>query len=807
MQTSFDAASPPTDFASRPEVAIHLGRPRDWRIRWIATSGRGGYFHAALPPLLSPAKASRIFCHAVFLICFSAAICSAQQPKDPDIAYAYPAGGKRGTGLDITVGGQFLENITAGAVSGSGVQVTVTGYSKPLPQKRFNEFRDTLAEHRKQTMDTMAMEPANKGRKPKEADIAPVLQEAGATEEEIRLFRIMQKQKGDPKRQENKQLVETVTLHLEIAPDATKGPRSLRLFGKNGITNPLTIMIGELPESSEPGSTEAALTSPPTIQFPVILNGQILPGQSDRYVFHAVRGERLVFIAQARDLIPYLADAVPGWFEPVMTIQDMAGNPLVSAQSFRFAPDPVLSFDPKETGDYMLEIRDAIYRGREDFVYRITAGKVPFVTGIYPLGGLSGSEAKVEVFGWNLPRQKISLAVPRGEGIQNPPQLANGFATMDVSFARGEIAESLEAEPDNDKEHARGGAVPSTINGRIDIPGDADVFAVKCQKGSPVVLEVFARRLNSPLDSLLRVTDANGKQLACNDDLDDKESGLLTHHADSRIQFDPPSNGAYYVHVSDAQRQGGPEYGYRLRIDRPRPDFALRVVPSGINGAPGATVPVTIYAVRKDGFAGEIQVAAATEGFQLSGGRIPGGSDSVTATLTFPEAAKGMPQALEINGTAEISGSKAVRKAAPADDMLQAFIYHHLVPAPELLAYPLPDRPPRRPLHLASGTIKIPADSAGSTKVILGKGIDRNRVRAGLKNPPEGIWIEKVSPDPDGVEIAFRADLKKAKPGSQGNLIVELTAGRAATPTDKDQSEKRWSMGLLPAISYELVEK
>jgi hypothetical protein len=155
------------------------------------------------------------------------------------------------------------------------------------------------------------MEPANKGRKPKEADIAPVLQEAGATEEEIRLFRIMQKQKGDPKRQENKQLVETVTLHLEIAPDATKGPRSLRLFGKNGITNPLTIMIGELPESSEPGSTEAALTSPPTIQFPVILNGQILPGQSDRYVFHAVRGERLVFIAQARDLIPYLADAVP----------------------------------------------------------------------------------------------------------------------------------------------------------------------------------------------------------------------------------------------------------------------------------------------------------------------------------------------------------------------------------------------------------------------------------------------------------------------------------------------------------------
>jgi hypothetical protein len=322
-----------------------------------------------------------------------------------------------------------------------------------------------------------------------------------------------------------------------------------------------------------------------------------------------------------------------------------------------------------------------------------------------------------------------------------------------------------------------------------------------------VVLEVFARRLNSPLDSFLRVTDADGKQLACNDDLDDKQSGLLTHHADSRVQFDPPSNGVYFVHVSDAQRQGGPEHGYRLRLDRPRPDFALRVVPSGINGAPGATVPVTIYAVRKDGFAGEIQAVVATEGFQLSGGRIPAGSDSVTATLTFPETAKGMPQALEINGTADISGSKVERKAAPADDMLQAFIYHQLVPAPELLAYPLPDRPPRKPLQLASEAVKIPADSAVSTRVILGKGIDRNRIRADLKNPPEGIWIDKVSPAPDGVEIAFRADLKKAKPGLQGNLIVELTAGRAPTPTDKEQSEKRWSLGLLPAISYELAEK
>jgi len=48
------------------------------------------------------------------------------------------------------------------------------------------------------------------------------------------------------------------------------------------------------------------------------------------------------------------------------------------------------------------------------------------------------------------------------------------------------------------------------------------------------VIEVFARRLNSPLDSILQLTDAQGKQIAANDDYEDKGYGLTTHHADSR---------------------------------------------------------------------------------------------------------------------------------------------------------------------------------------------------------------------------------------------------------------------------------
>ena len=37
--------------------------------------------------------------------------------------------------------------------------------------------------------------------------------------------------------------------------------------------------------------------------------------------------------------------------------------------------------------------------------------------------------------------------------------------------------------------------------------------------------EVYARRLDSPLDSVLKLTDAAGKQLAFNDDHEDKGAG------------------------------------------------------------------------------------------------------------------------------------------------------------------------------------------------------------------------------------------------------------------------------------------
>ncbi len=142
----------------------------------------------------------------------------------------------------------------------------------------------------------------------------------------------------------------------------------------------------------------------------------------------------------------------------------------------------------------------------------------------------------------------------------------------------------------------------------------------------------------------------------------------------------------YYLHISDAQHQGGPEYAYRLRISPPRPDFDLWVAPSALNVVAGGTAPLTVYALRKDGFSGEIMLSlkGAPRGYVLRGVRMPADRDRVEVALIAPATAPAEPLSLTVEGRAAIGGQEIVRQAVPAEDMMQAFAYRHLVVAQDL---------------------------------------------------------------------------------------------------------------------------
>ncbi|MEI8341688.1 MAG: hypothetical protein WCH43_09165, partial [Verrucomicrobiota bacterium] len=318
----------------------------------------------------------------------------------------------------------------------------------------------------------------------------------------------------------------------------------------------------------------------------------------------------------------------------------------------------------------------------------------------------------------------------------------------------------------------------------------------------------------SPLDSRLKVTNAAGRQIAFNDDFEDKGTGLQTHGADSRLIFTAPANGLYTLHLGDAQGAGGPEFSYRLRISPPKPDFTLRMVPSCINPRPGATVPVTIYALRTDGFNGDITVALkdAPAGFQLDGGCVPAGQDKVRATLTVPQDPVAAPMSLALEGSASIDGHAVNRPAIPADDRTQAFMYHHLVQAKEFLVVISGTNRGRAPIkEISPSPMKLP--TGGTAKSVLTLPGGKSPFIAGetqlqLIDPPDGISIESFAQETGGGAVIFKADGGKIKSGTRGNLIVEAFAEKTP-PVAKDgkiPKKNRYSTGILPAIPFEVVD-
>ena len=178
--------------------------------------------------------------------------------------------------------------------------------------------------------------------------------------------------------------------------------------------------------------------------------------------------------------------------------------------------------------------------------------------------------------GWNLDGAVLSRPMEDSEtGYHVLTATKSRWESNPIPFALDTLPECFEIEPNNDPAHAQKVELPVIINGRIDHPDDWDVFQFSGHAGETIVAEVKARRLNSPLDSVLMLTDAHGKLLAINDDYEDPEAGTDTHYADSYLTIKLPADGTYYLHLGDITRSGGEEYAYRLRISETAAGFRL----------------------------------------------------------------------------------------------------------------------------------------------------------------------------------------------------------------------------------------
>jgi hypothetical protein len=235
--------------------------------------------------------------------------------------------------------------------------------------------------------------------------------------------------------------------------------------------------------------------------------------------------------------------------------------------------DSLLVHTFAQDGRYTIRVADALGGGgARDFHYRLTAGELPYVTSLFPLGGARDRVTRFTVEGVHLgpgrgplplrltdPREAaaaggrtvpvtaqrtlamaVSTPAPGTTRVQTAAQsdtlplklqtAEGGVALNERRVARGIDPEIVETDTQSGAPAGQLVVWPVTINGRIaprakgssgagnarTMPvgaESADTFRIRARKGQRVIFTVAAERFGSPLDAVLEVLDLQRKPI------------------------------------------------------------------------------------------------------------------------------------------------------------------------------------------------------------------------------------------------------------------------------------------------------
>ena len=311
---------------------------------------------------------------------------------------------------------------------------------------------------------------------------------------------------------------QTAKLEITAAKDAIPGIRRFRIKTPLGTSNVVAVGLGMLPEiQTRDREAMDAGTPPQGIDLPATLIGTIASnGVKHTYQFDGKAGEELVFVVQASKLGSKLAS--------VLALSDNSGQVLATAGQNTNNPDAALACKVPRDGKYTISIADRALGGGQEYFYRLDGGKLPFITGVFPLGVKAGQPAKVSITGVNLGGITDTSVVPAStaEGWTTIPlvDLGGGMRPVnEVKLAVGNEPEIVEQEPNDTIAQAQAVSLPVTINGHIDGgttrggSPDEEYFRFHARKGEKLNIDLAAARLGSALDSVLEVLDAQGKPI------------------------------------------------------------------------------------------------------------------------------------------------------------------------------------------------------------------------------------------------------------------------------------------------------
>jgi len=390
-------------------------------------------------------------------------------------------------------------------------------------------------------------------------------------------------------------------VRLEVPKDAPIGFHTIRLATTRGMSNFRIFCIDDLPQVMEV-DTNHSLSTAQSVPIPCVVVGRADAEVTDYFKFSVKAGQRVSFEVLGRRL--------GSAFDAQISLHDIhIGRELPDAYS-NDAPglqtDSRLTYTFKEAGDYVLEIRDVMYRGGPDFWYRLRIGDFPCASTPIPLAIKRGSKGSIQFAGPTVDGvAPVEVSAPTDSALDTlwiAPKGANGLFGWPVALGISDLDETLEQEPNNDIAHANRIPVPGAVTGRFLEKGDLNYFVFTAKKGQRVVIQGHTLEYYSPTMLDMTVNDAKGGQLAAS-------NPQANHPEDQRIDFTPPADGDFYLMVKHLTDWGGPSETYRVEIRPYQPGFSLTAGLDRFDAPPGGTVDIPIQTVNRRDYTGPIEVS------------------------------------------------------------------------------------------------------------------------------------------------------------------------------------------------------
>jgi hypothetical protein len=353
---------------------------------------------------------------------------------------------------------------------------------------------------------------------------------------------------------------------LTIASDCRLGFHPVRVRTTTGLTRIRTFHVGALKEINE-AEPNSQFSTAQAIELDVTVNGVIKTEDVDYFVVEAKAGQRITVEIEGLRL-------GRTFFDPHLAILNAERFELATCDdSALLAQDSVVSIVAPEDGRYIIGVRDSSFGGNDASTYRLHIGRFGRPMAVMPAGGRPGETLDATWLGDIAGDRTQPIVVPTEPRFDSNIffQDDQGIAPSPNVFRVNDLENVMEAEPNNRYDQATAAKAPAALNGVIGQPGDVDHFRFEAKKGQVFDVHTYARRLRSPLDSLVRIRHVEGKyaQVAANDDNAGKP--------DSYFRFTAPADGQFDIEIHDHLRAGGPTFAYRIEVTPPVPKIEVTI--------------------------------------------------------------------------------------------------------------------------------------------------------------------------------------------------------------------------------------